>query len=220
MKPYTISEEFAEEYDRQSLKYGWFSPEIIFGLTFEYINTGQSLLDIGIGTGLSSELFHKAGLQVYGLDSSEKMLNICRSKNITIELKNHDLQVTPFPYPDRSFHHIVVNGVFHLIKDLTPIIDETSRLVKNNGILSFTFEENRPVQSDEYRKSDINGISEMINKDSGVRSYRHKNNYIEELLKRNKFNLLKQVDFLAFRKTPWNKEKYFKAIIVRKDNIR
>jgi len=187
MNSNNISNQFAENYDKQCLKYGWFSPEILFGLSYEYIKSDHSLLDIGIGTGLSSELFHKAGLQIYGIDSSQEMLKICASKNITKGLKKHDLQTIPIPYSDKSFNHIIVNGVFHLLGNIASLIGETSRLIKNDGILSFTFEEIKQKSSDGYINSNIDGISERTNEKSGIKSYRHSPSYIDNLLKVNKF---------------------------------
>lgn len=59
---------------------------------FEYTNSGDKLLDLGIGTGLTSFIFKKAGLDIHGLDNLEIMLNICRKKNITRDLKLFDLK--------------------------------------------------------------------------------------------------------------------------------
>jgi ubiquinone/menaquinone biosynthesis C-methylase UbiE len=61
-------------YDQEAEETGWFGPEILFGLSFKYLQPNQSILDLGIGTGLSSVLFHKAGLEVHGLDNSPEML--------------------------------------------------------------------------------------------------------------------------------------------------
>ncbi len=210
-----ISNQFAENYDKQCLKYGWFSPEILFGLSYEYIKPNQTLLDIGIGTGLSSVLFQKAGLVIYGIDGSEKMLKICTSKEISDNLKKHDIQNIPLPYSDKFFHHISANGVFHLLGDLAPLINQASRLIKADGIFSFTFEKLKPESLNGYNKSNIDGISEKINQKSGIKSYRHSPSYIENLLKINKFILLKKLEFLAFKATPWDKEKYFNAYIMK-----
>ncbi|MEN8153299.1 MAG: class I SAM-dependent methyltransferase [Acidobacteriota bacterium] len=212
-----ISRKFAEGYDRQSQEYGWVSPEILFGLGHEYLKPGNIMLDVGTGTGLSSLPFHKAGVQIYGIDGSKEMLKICASKNIAIELKKHDLSIIPIPYQDKFFHHITVNGVFHLLSDLAPLMGEISRMVKDEGILSFTYEEEKPDSSDGYFNSGIEGITEKINKESGVRSYRHSFDYINNLLELNQFVILKKLEFLAFRASPWDKEKFFQACIVRKN---
>ena len=62
---------YAGEYDKAGKERSWHGPEIIFGLMYDYIAPGESLLDIGIGTGLDAAIFKKAGLQVYGIDGSE-----------------------------------------------------------------------------------------------------------------------------------------------------
>ena len=46
-----------EAYDEEAEATGWFGPEVAFGLIYKYIQPGQSILDIGIGTGLGSVLF-------------------------------------------------------------------------------------------------------------------------------------------------------------------
>jgi len=64
----------ARDYDRKAEQYDWRGPEVAFGLSYAFVSPGQSLLDIGIGTGLSSILFHKARLGVHGMDLSAEML--------------------------------------------------------------------------------------------------------------------------------------------------
>lgn len=54
----------AAEYDRLAKEQSWFGPKVWFGLCYEFMKPGDSLLDIGIGTGLSSLPLHKAGLQI------------------------------------------------------------------------------------------------------------------------------------------------------------
>ena len=70
-------DEFVAEYDESARKYGWYTPEVLFGLMHEHLTAGDRLLDLGIGTGLSAVPFAKAGLVVCGLDGSRKMLNRC-----------------------------------------------------------------------------------------------------------------------------------------------
>jgi ubiquinone/menaquinone biosynthesis C-methylase UbiE len=76
----------ASEYDTQAKLSNWLGPEAVFGLTYEYVKPGQSLLDLGIGSGLSSILFHKTGLRIYGLDGSGEILKVCAAKNFAVEL--------------------------------------------------------------------------------------------------------------------------------------
>jgi predicted TPR repeat methyltransferase len=53
---------------------------MVFGMAFEYVAPGERLPDLGIGTGLSSAPFRKAGPEIRGLDGSEEMLAACRRK--------------------------------------------------------------------------------------------------------------------------------------------
>lgn len=86
---------YAADYDNQVRASNCLIAEALFGLSFEYLQPGQRLLDLGIGSGLSAILFDKAGLHVYGMDFSPAMLELCRSKGIAIELKRHDLALSP-----------------------------------------------------------------------------------------------------------------------------
>ena len=82
--------ETAATYDDEAEGTGWLAPEVAFGMTYTYVQPGQSILDIGIGTGLGSVLFQKAGLEVYGMDISPQMLDrllpLCRQANFRLIL--------------------------------------------------------------------------------------------------------------------------------------
>jgi 2-polyprenyl-3-methyl-5-hydroxy-6-metoxy-1,4-benzoquinol methylase len=80
-------EQSAVEYDKQAKNTNWFGPDVVFGLAFEFVQPGDTLLDLGIGSGLSASPFYKAGLKVYGLDGSEEVLRVCEA--ITNSLQYH-----------------------------------------------------------------------------------------------------------------------------------
>ncbi len=77
-----------QQYDQKTLQANWLDPDIVFGLAYRYITPGESILDVGIGTGLSSILFHRAGLEVHGLDFSSEMLEVCAQKHLPPPLRN------------------------------------------------------------------------------------------------------------------------------------
>jgi ubiquinone/menaquinone biosynthesis C-methylase UbiE len=129
--------EHAQKYDRRAVKAKWLDPAIVFGLAYRFVNPGERLLDVGIGTGLSSELFHKAGLLIHGIDFSPEMLSCCESKQMAVDLKEHNLSKTPYPYSDDSMDHAVCTGVMHLFEDMRPIFHELARILKNNGMFAF-----------------------------------------------------------------------------------
>ena len=144
------SKRAAFEYDQTARETHWFGPEVIFGLTYEFVKPGDSMLDLGIGSGLSSILFHKAGLRAYGLDGSSEILEVCKSKGFAVELKQHDLRKVPLPYPSHFFDLVISVAVLNAFRDLDQQFDETARIIKEQGIFAFTVEEQKPDQDDEY----------------------------------------------------------------------
>ena len=103
--------DFAPEYDRLANDYYWFSPKVMFGMLFDRIKRKDKLLDIGIGTGLSSEPFRKMGMEIYGVDGSVEMLKICKNKNISEHLDAIDLEVSQLKYKDEYFDMVIANSV-------------------------------------------------------------------------------------------------------------
>ena len=131
-------DKYALDYDLEIERYDCRIAEVLFGLCFEDIHPGESLLDVGIGTGISSLLFHRAGLRISGIDGSKDMLSICASKGITDALAHQDILSLPWPYPDASFDHVISCGVFHFIGELATVFTEIQRVHKPGGLFAFT----------------------------------------------------------------------------------
>ena len=189
----TTHDQIASEYDRLVQDYGSHAAEILFGLCFEYTQPGERLLDLGIGTGLSSQNFAKAGLEVYGLDGSAAMLAACEAKGFARELKEWDLQQVPWPYEDSRFNHVLACGLFHFFSDLEPSFAEAARLLEPAGVFAFT------VMS----RSGVDGIEAAQGSFSEIRRGEvtgavHSGGYIKTLLESNQLHLLKRVRFLQW----------------------
>ncbi|MCW4005391.1 MAG: class I SAM-dependent methyltransferase [Candidatus Bathyarchaeota archaeon] len=198
----TVHDECARSYDDACRQTESYAHEIVFGLTYEFVQAQQTLLDVGVGTGLGSVLFHKAGLVVYGVDHSEEMLGVCREKAFAKELKTCDLRIGNWPYTDNQFHHAICCGVFHFIRDLDVFFAETRRVLQNSGTFSFTTID----KTDKACYLD----------ESGICIYCHSQDDIRELAKKYGFTLLKTVAFYAF-KTPAKKEQLlFRAYTLQK----
>jgi predicted TPR repeat methyltransferase len=194
-------DKYAKEYDNQIKNYDCYIAEILFGLSYEYIKKGDTLLDIGIGTGISSKLFYLAGLHVFGIDVSAEMLNICKTKGIAKELIEHDLLAFPWPYQGDMFNHIICCGVFHFIGDLDKIFDEISRIHKNDGIFAFTVMDGKDNQGNREK------YQERI--EDGLNIFSHKASYIYKLMKNNHYSKEKEVICFVGQTR-------FRAIVARK----
>ena len=134
----SLHDSYAADYDNQVQVFDCHIAEMLFGLCYEFIQPRQCLLDLGIGSGLSAALFAKAGLDIHGMDFSPAMLEICRSKEITTELKQHDLGQIPWPYQTAQFNHVVCCGVLHFVSDLDSIFSEVNRVLRVGEIFAFT----------------------------------------------------------------------------------
>jgi ubiquinone/menaquinone biosynthesis C-methylase UbiE len=187
-------------------------------LTYEFVKPGDSLLDLGIGSGLSSILFHQAGLRVYSLDGSSEVLEACQTKGFAVELKQHDLRDLPLPYPSRFFDHVVCVAVLNSFKDLEPLFREITRIMKEHGVFAFTVEEQKPGQADQYMINRVE-VSEKPEAETAVMLFRHSHDTITQLLDCNGFIPLKALEFLAFKYPAEHRDVFFKAYIARKRDL-
>ncbi len=197
----------AEQYDKDKETHRWNGPNVIFGLSFSYIEPGQSILDIGIGTGLSSLLFHKAGLKIFGIDMSSEMLAVCKNKGISEELKIQDLTKTPYPFNESSINHAICVGVLNHFDNIEPVFSETSRILKDKGIFGF-------IVAD--RKNDEDAIFEIQHAGSCHKMYRHSYEQIQEYTKNTGFQILHELEFLISEINENEKKKVLKAYIACK----
>lgn len=138
MDTISVHDQEADQYDQQVREYNSYGHDALFGMSFEYVNPRDCLLDIGIGTGLASQSFAKVGLEVYGCDGSTEMLKVCESKTFAKDLKVFNLQNIPLPYSDSFFDHVICCGVLHFFDELETILKEVLRIIKPGGIFAFT----------------------------------------------------------------------------------
>jgi len=181
----TTHDKDAADYDKQVKEYDSYTHDIIFGMCFDYIKPELKLLDIGIGTGLASEKFAKCGMVVSGVDGSEKMMNVCKEKNFTSELKLHDINILPLPYDKNLFDFVISCGVLHFFGDPNPIIKESIRLVKERGIFCFTY-----ANQDEFTPKNDTYIE--IPTPWNVSIFKQNSEHVKVLLTENGFEIIKK----------------------------
>ncbi len=179
-----LHDTYAADYDAEVLTHDCHIAEVLFGLNYEFIRPGQRLLDAGIGSGISSALFAKAGLEVQGMDFSPAMLDICRAKGFAADLKQHDLRQVPWPYAPDWFDHLVCCGVMHFLSELDGIFGEARRVLAASGLFAFTTRLSAMLEvgSPDYERQ-TSGDFEIFSHASG---------YIEMLLARHSLSRLKR----------------------------
>lgn len=194
----------AELYDGQCRQMEWHGHEALFGMMFEYVRPGQSILDLGTGTGLNAALFHKAGLKVYGFDLSKEMLAVCGAKRITEGLILQDVSQPGWPYPDAAFDHVTACGIFHFVRDLDVVFAEVRRLLKAGGIFGFTI------------KGVIDGRAAYVDPGYGIAIYCYREPYVGEQMARHGFKLLKKMEYWTYNDLEKTERSFFILYVARK----
>ena len=97
------------------------------------------ILDIGIETGLLTKELYKSGFQIYGIDFSNKMLELAKKKMPNGEFYCHDfkfglpseLNKVRFDYIVSSYaiHHITEDDKIKFIKKLKNILKEEGKII-------------------------------------------------------------------------------------------
>ena len=189
MDTISVHDREAVLYDQQVREYNSYAHDALFGMSYEYVHPHDCLLDIGIGTGLASQAFAKAGLEVYGCDGSVEMLKVCESKAFAKELKIFDIHNLPLPYSDSFFNHVVCCGVFHFFGDLQTLVKEILRIIKPGGIFAFTV---AAPTSDEEAATDHSRQGFLKTPTPwGVPIFKHSGRYVADLLQADGFDVLK-----------------------------
>jgi len=206
-----VYREMAATYDEAAAAIEWKGPSLVFGIMSGVIRPGQTILDIGIGTGLGSEPFFRAGLRIYGMDISSSMIEVCRKKEIAARLVCHDLTQFPYPFADGSFDHVISTGVFHFFPDLDLIFHEVARILPDGGRFAFVIGDRSPEEPDE-----IIAGPEQTGTDYSVTMYLHTPGQVTRWLERNGFLLADSVQFAVWMDERHTKKFPARAYLARK----
>ncbi|WP_456324107.1 class I SAM-dependent DNA methyltransferase [Desulfonauticus submarinus] len=213
-------DEFAPEYDKLAIDYYWFSPKVMFGMLFDKICPNQKLLDIGIGTGLSSEPFKKMGMEIYGVDGSSEMLKICKRKNIAIDLQKIDLENSRLKYEDEFFDMVIANGVLYFLANIENVLAESVRVLKHNGILCINFEELSDGINEEYRNISNCVISEKLKEKTGVVVYKYNIDYVKNIISKLNVTIKEVLRYFAYKSPTTKEDVYFTLLVLQKGGDR
>ena len=129
----------------------------------------KRILELGCGQGRDSLFFASRGLEVYAIDSSKVAIENLKSKlkelDLNINLKNIDA-VEGLPFHNNHFNAVYSHMFYNMSfsdDELKFLFNETKRVLKNNGLLSFSVRNDKDIM---YKKGtkvteniyDINGF--------------------------------------------------------------
>jgi len=99
------------------------------------VEPGMKVLDIGCGTGNFSIKLAKMGCQVTGVDISDEMLRLARSKagNQGLDIEFVCMDILGLAFADDSFHAVVSMAAFEFIPDVPKAFAEMLRVVRPAG---------------------------------------------------------------------------------------
>ncbi|CAK0777967.1 Phosphatidylethanolamine N-methyltransferase [Gammaproteobacteria bacterium] len=115
-----------------------------------HLNSGELILEVGVGTGLSLPLY-PSSVRVTGIDISREMLDIARERVARDQLSHVDslleMDAEALRFPDESFDKVVAMYVVSVVPNPIRVIDEMRRVCKPGGELFIVnhFHSQRPV---------------------------------------------------------------------------
>lgn len=134
-----------------NLVFGWiFHPGRETAIQHLHCKAGERILEVGVGTGLSLELYPK-GVKVVGIDLSKEMLDKARIKAKDEELTQVEdllqMDAMNMSFPDDSFDKVVAMYVASVVPDPQKLVDEIRRVCKPGGMIIFLnhFQNQNPV---------------------------------------------------------------------------
>jgi methionine biosynthesis protein MetW len=100
------------------------------------LHPGQRLLDVGCGDGTLGMLVRNRFEEIYGVDISDKAIEVAQRRGIKAYKVN--LNVEALPFEDNYFDSITCLGTLQLIYDMNTMLREFNRVLKPDGELVLT----------------------------------------------------------------------------------
>ncbi|WP_298554563.1 class I SAM-dependent methyltransferase [uncultured Algibacter sp.] len=200
-------DKLAESYDllTKSGPNVWTPPKLIESEVFNLISKNSKIIDIGIGTGQAIEKVYQTRTfsSITGVDISKKMISICKEKFDGIDLIKID-SLSDLKKIKNAYDLVICSGTFEFFENAEIFFEQCHRLLNKSGYLIFTYEPIilfHLIQKDEI-SNNISGNSEF--QVDGFFTKRYKPSTINKLLSSNKFNVLKDEEFISYKKNDSN----------------
>lgn len=145
-KSKTVTSETVQKAYRRYARYY----DLVFGLVFHpgrttaiehlHCKTGDRILEVGVGTGLSLPMYPE-DVRVVGIDLSADMLKRAQNKTATENLRQVEdllqMDAQSMTFPDNSFDKVVAMYVASVVPDVGQLMKEIQRVCKPGGEIVF-----------------------------------------------------------------------------------
>ena len=96
------------------------------------------ILEAGCGNGRVLRFFHNKGYNIHGIDFIQNAINKIKKADVNLLVSCQSILNTDFK--EDEFKYILAFGLYHNFrKDLTPALNETSRILRKEGVLLASF---------------------------------------------------------------------------------
>ncbi|MGB9722314.1 MAG: class I SAM-dependent methyltransferase [Chloroflexia bacterium] len=107
------------------------------------LREGDRLLELGVGTGRLALPLAEAGLTVFGVDLSWKMLEVLRRKDASRRVHVVQGDITALPFSPASFDAVLAVHVLHLVGDWRTALAEAVPALRPGGCFLLGWGERR-----------------------------------------------------------------------------
>ena len=161
-----------------------------------FIKPGVELLDMGCGDGTDLVYYKSLGAKIYGLDASERLIEIAKSR-----LPEDDIRLGTFEkavFPESSFDIVLSKYAIQTAIDMKPVFDKIHKLLKPGGVLMYLvthpfrqYFEKKQIGADYFKQKVVDSL--ILNDSMIVREPSHTmNEYLSD-------DFLRKFDVLLFK---------------------
>ena len=101
--------------------------------------SGKRALEVGCGGGMLSEEIARLGFETFGIDPSQRSLEVAASHAVLggLSIAYRKGAGEALPYPDHSFDVVFCCDVLEHVRDLPRVVSEVSRVLKPGGVFCY-----------------------------------------------------------------------------------
>ena len=189
-------DEYVKTYD----KFRPIPPNEILLQAINYLNKSRAsqVLDLGCGTGISTEIWKDFADEVIGVEPSKEMIAVASKKNSESQIKFINGYSNEIPLPSNSVDIIACSQSFHWMEPMSTLKEIDRLLVKNSVLVIYDIIWPASVNL-EYEKayndlfSNIDRITSKLDHTLAVRWKKDK--HLENIIKSHHFNFTKETYF-------------------------